>query len=372
MSASSAAASAPPNSVARSLANLEAAASTCRVLNLAEVGREWGGAAVWREQPLFRAWALNNAVLVKHRPGGEAPVTTRVHLAGIGGVAGPVIVLGRSGWREDLAKGCAADEGPAFQADLTVLQALDELPAFDPFLVREQLSRLGLGVAPCYAPITANEVEAVRAFIIDEVARLVMLAIGARKVEQTAKLVGAIMSAQDDPRLEPLRLTFGLEPGAFREGVFAWKGFLYYKRLLTQLKSQTNIASAELGRLVLLDPCPPLIGKYVEAGQDRIRRSLSQDLAAAAQLLAVYDKAFSDLTEQGDPRTFREFLAAAPALFFRLGERMGALSHFATYWRRRYPIGIKVEATGAEACELLRDIDIGLGDWPEGEAAAAA
>ena len=73
------------------------------------------------------------------------------------------------------------------------------------------------------------------------------------RLEQTAKLVGAIMSAQDDPRLEPLRLTFGLEPGAFREGVFAWKGFLYYKRLLTQLKSQTNIASAELGRLVLLD-----------------------------------------------------------------------------------------------------------------------
>ena len=373
MSVSPAAASAPPNSVARSLANLEAAASTSRVLNLAEVGREWGAAAAWREQPLFRAWALNNAVLIKHRLGGsEDGVTTRIHLAGIGGTPGPVVVLGRSGWREQLAQGCAADEGPAFHADLTVLQALDELPAFDSFLVREQLGRLRIGVAGCYVPIAQDEVEAVRAFIINEVARLVMLAIGARNVEQTAKLVGAIMSAQDDPRLEPLRMTFGLEPDAFREGVFAWKGFLYYKRAFAPLKSAVNIASAELGRLVLLDPCPPLIGKYVEAGQDRIRRGLAQDLTAAAQLLAVYDKAFADLTEQSDPRTFREFLAAAPALFFRLGERMGALSHFATYWRRRFPVGIKVEGTGAEACELLRDIDIGLGDWPEGEAAAAA
>jgi hypothetical protein len=372
MSVSTAAASAPPNSVARSLANLEAAASTTRVLNLTEVGREWGAAAAWREQPLFRAWALNNAMLIKHRPGGDSAVTTRIHLAGIGGVPGPVIVLGRSGWREELARGCAADEGPAFHADLAVLQALDELPAFDPFLIREQLGRLGRSVAACYVPTSADEVEAVRAFIINEVAKLVMLAIGARRVEQTARLVGAIMSAQDDPRLEPLRLTFGLEPDAFREGVFAWKGFLYYKRQLAQLKSPVNIASAELGRLVLLDPCPPLISKYFGAGQERIRRALSQDLAAAAQLLAVYDKAFTDLTEQGDPRTFREFLAAAPALFFRLGERMGALSHFAAYWRRRYPVGIKVEATGADACELLRDIDVGLGDWPEGENAAAA
>lgn len=370
MSASPAAA--PPNSVARSLANLEAAASTTRVLNLGQVAREWGAAAAWREQPLFTAWALNNAMLIKHRLGPDGGVTTRIHLAGIGGVPGPVIVLGRSGWREALAQGCAADEGPAFHADLTVLQALDELPAFDAFLVREQLSRLGRSVAGCYAPTTVDEIEAVRGFIIDEVARLVMLAIGARKVEQTAKLVGAIMSAQDDPRLEPLRLTFGLEPEAFREGVFAWKGFLYYKRLLGQLRSPVNIASAELGRLVLLDPCPPLIGKYFEAGQERIRKGLSQDLAAATQLLAVYDKAFADLTEQGDPRTFREFLAAAPALFFRLGERMGSLSHFAAYWRRRFPVGIKVEATGADACELLRDIDVGLGDWPEGEAAAAA
>lgn len=371
MSVSSAAASAPPNSVARSLANIEAAASTTRVLNLAEVGREWGAAAAWREQPLFRAWALNNSILIKHRRP-EGGITTRAHLAGIGGVPGPVIVLGAGGWREALAQGCAADEGPAFHADLAVLQALDELAAFDPFLIREQLGRLGRDVAGCYVPTTADELQAIRTFIIDEVAKLVMLAIGARKVEQTARLVGAIMSAKDDPRLEPLRQTFGLEAGAFREGVFAWKGFLHYKRLLAPLKTQVNIASAELGRLVLLDPCPPLIGKYVEAGQERIRRGLAQDLANAAQLLAVYDKAFTDMTEQGDPRTFREFLAAAPALFFRLGEHMGALSHFATYWRRRYPVGIRVEATGAEACELLRDIDIGLGDWPEGEAAAAA
>ena len=38
-----------------------------------------------------------------------------------------------------------------------------------------------------------------------------------------------MLSNQIDEKLEPLRLTLGLTGNDFREGVFSWRGFLYYK-----------------------------------------------------------------------------------------------------------------------------------------------
>ena len=45
---------------------------------------------------------------------------------------------------------------------------------------------------------------------------------------QTAKLVQLLLTDEADERLEPLRLTLRLQGDAYREGIFAWKGFLYY------------------------------------------------------------------------------------------------------------------------------------------------
>ena len=42
-------------------------------------------------------------------------------------------------------------------------------------------------------------------------------------------MVSAMLSNKVDEKLEPLRLTLGLTGNDFREGVFSWRGFLYYK-----------------------------------------------------------------------------------------------------------------------------------------------
>ncbi|WP_304168320.1 hypothetical protein, partial [Phenylobacterium aquaticum] len=330
MSKPQAAPAAQPSLGARSLAQLEAAASTARVLNLVAVARDWGRAPGYRDQPLFRSRVLNTALYVKQRlPAGpsEGPgVTTRIFLPratdalGLGGAS---LRVGDDAWRERLTEICGGDS-PDLQEDFRVLGAVNELPSFDAFLLREHLRRREIEAAGCYVPISASELQGVQGFVINEVAQLVLLAFGkGQDPTQTAKLVGAILSAQNDPRLEPLRRTFGLDEEAFREGVFAWKAFLYYKRAMAELRTTVQIASAEIGRMVLLQPCPPVIGKYVEAGQDRICRALAKETSEAAQILAVYDTAFRDLTEKGDPRGFRDFLTAAPSLFFGLGDRMG-------------------------------------------------
>ena len=52
---------------------------------------------------------------------------------------------------------------------------------------------------------------------------------GGRRGGALRRLVIAMLSNQVDEKLEPLRVTLGLTGNDFREGVFSWRGFLYYK-----------------------------------------------------------------------------------------------------------------------------------------------
>jgi hypothetical protein len=57
------------------------------------------------------------------------------------------------------------------------------------------------------------------------------------------------------------------------------------------------------------------------------------------KVLDVYDESFADLVASNAPKTFRDFLLSAPSLFLELGDKMGAISHIASFWRYRFPKG---------------------------------
>jgi hypothetical protein len=42
-------------------------------------------------------------------------------------------------------------------------------------------------------------------------------------------MASALLSGRMDQILEPLRVTLALTDNDFREGIFSWRGFLYYK-----------------------------------------------------------------------------------------------------------------------------------------------
>jgi hypothetical protein len=78
----------------------------------------------------------------------------------------------------------------------------------------------------------------------------------------------------------------------------------------------------------------------------------------------VYDFAFNELTRNGDPEAFVTFLRRAPGLFLDLGEKVGALSHMASYWRYRFPPGRRPRAQMQEAMDILQDFEAGLVTLP--------
>lgn len=357
---------------ARSLRSLERTASTSRVLNLLAISAQSGGRADWGERPLFRNRVLNASMILKHRLRPDETYVfddyrtsatkiiipfERSDLA----LGGQSFFVGQRGWMDLLREACA--DGRALDHDVNILRLMDGLPSLDPFLLREHLRRHNHHVAPCYFAISTADLEAMHGYVALQVEELVKLAYQ-RTGEGafTGRLVEALLSTDIDERLEPLRVTFMLEGRDFSEGVFSWKGFLYYKWMLTVLQPQLAAVAREIGTLTISGPRDLETGQYLDAARERLQRAILTQRAAINRSLAAYDRAFEGLTQRGDPAAFRRFLLDAPRQFLSLGEKVGQVSHIASFWRYRFPANRPATVMVDEAIDIFQDFEGGLGE----------
>lgn len=358
--------------VTRSLRALERTASTSRVLNLIAIEAESGHRPEYAQAPLFKNRLLNTALIVKHRlrhddiylfEEGRGTATKiiipfdRRDLA----LGGQAVFVGQRGWANLLIDACnGAGESTR---DLAVLRMIDSLPSLDPFLLREHLRRHGVFAAPCYFALSPADVDAMQGFVAMEIARLIALAYrdtgGVGQVHAN-RMVEALLATDVDERLEPLRETLVLEGESFKEGVFSWKGFLYYKWMLTNLWPRLAEVGAEIGRLSVTGQRDPETGRYLEEARRRLQAGILIERNAILRTLKVYDNAFENLVENNNPRVFREFLLRAPELFLSLGERVGVISHISSYWRYRFPLDQTLTASVEETVDIFMDFEAGL------------
>jgi hypothetical protein len=359
----------------RSLEALYRSGSTSRVLNLARVGETQGHLPEHAEQPFFLSPLLNRAFILKHRLRldevdslklGRRLATKviipfdRRNLA----LGGSSLFVGQSGWL-DILGGVAGGGDAALAHDSSLLERLDELPSFDPFLLREHLRRHDFEIADCYFGIAPADRERMQEFVSGEVSRLIELAFAEKRAtSSTAKLVEILLSQQTDERLEPLRLTLRLEGDSYREGIFCWKGFLYYKWLLSTLTAELRTVSAEIEDLTVVGRREPEDAAFIAGCRVRVRKTIDERCNDVRAVLRHYDNAFLKLTRDGDATAFRDFLLTSPVLFLELGERVGMISHVATFWRYRFPLGAPLRASVEEALDLFHDFEIGLAQQP--------
>jgi hypothetical protein len=366
-------ASRAPDRSFRSLAGLEKTASTSRVLNLAAVAGMYAGDPEYEKSPFFRAPTLNGAVIIKHRLRADETyiferaktVSTKVIIPfertdlSLGGRS---LFVGQRGWTELLAqlRGTVDEE----TRDIALLEALDELPSLDPFLLREHLKRRDFSIANCYFAISQGDLERMQRFVSSEIAKLVDLAYGGSGSGSSggniSKLVTLLLSGQDDRRLEPLRLTLGLEGENFREGVFSWKGFLYYKWVLATLWPQLREVIGELTEIKVVGPRDEEMLRQVKEVGGRVNQAILAQTRQVRGTLQVYDDAFAELTQQSNPMAFRDFLLKSPEMFISLGERTGMVSHIASFWRYRFPKHRALKIDLDELFDILSDFHHGL------------
>lgn len=358
----------------RSLRALERTASTSRVLNLLAVEAESTNRSEYSEAPLFRNRTLNTALVLKHRLRSDdiylfdeaRPTATKIIIPfdrkdlALGGQS---VFVGQRGWADLIVEACNASGD--LSRDLATLRLIDMLPSLDPFLLREHLRRHGVMVANCYFALSMADYENMQGFVTLEISRLIELAYrgsnrGGVGRAHAARLVEALLSTDVDERLEPLRDTLVMEGESFKEGVFSWKGFLYYKWMLTKLWPQLTTVGQEIGRLVVTGNKDAETSKFVDDSRRRLQGAVVVERGAIMRTLKVYDDAFEDMIENGRPTAFRDFLLRAPEMFLSLGERVGVISHIASYWRYRFPQNEPLMVDVEEAIDILMDFEAGL------------
>ena len=101
--------------------------------------------------------------------------------------------------------------------------------------------------------------------------------------------------------------------------------------------------------------------RLLDAARRRLADRVNIVLEEVVGAIRVYEAAFNDLTRNGKPLAFSNFMKRTPEMFVLLGERIGALSHVASYWRFRFPQGVVEKISTEELLEIVRDFEYILG-----------
>lgn len=359
-----------PSDGRRDLSLIRASGSTARVLNLALVYERFGQSEEFGSKPLFRTQKLNRALILKHalrdherslfeRP---EPHTTKIVFPysttelGLGGAS---VMVGEKRFAQLLrsAVGASVAEDD-FQADFDLITLLHELPSFDPFLLREQLKRGGHEPAKCFFELAEADIASMLKSVQREIEPLAGMAFGAtgRRAEKLAyRLAEKLMTDETAQLLAPMRETLRLSPAQFSEGVFAWKGFLYYKWLLRDFSAlHAKFVSRFAGCAIATE------NRVEKVEIDRLRQTIIRRVELigrrGSDMIAAYDRAFAALSN-GDASRFREFLVRAPSQFIPLGEATGAAKHIYSFWGFRFPEKSQLRLEAAEALDICQEFD---------------
>ena len=355
----------------RNLANLGETASTSRVLNLSQIFAVSGRTEGHGKNPFFRNSPLNKALLVKHtlRPAERElfaqprRTATKVILpfdAGDLRLGGRSIFVNQSGF-VNFTRAWFNDDNMATNTDLQILQHLDGIPSLDPFLVREHLARFGFRPDPCYLKISPRDLSDMTGFANEEIERLVMTAFGAGMSAAAMKLTSKILANNLDSDLDPLRQTFRMSDGDFAEGMFSWRGFLYFKWRQTHLQADIKQVVDGLQTYRTMGPADADTRDYLADVRPRLAKKIIAAIVSTRKTLKVYDEAYQALTQGADPVPFRKFLLDGPNMFFELGESIGILSHIGSFWS--YRMGGRMahlRLTPQEFADILVDFEESL------------
>jgi hypothetical protein len=354
----------------RDLSLIRASGSTARVLNLALAYERFGETEDYKTKPLFRNPRLNRALILKHvlrpherelftRPATTATKVILPYAAQQLELGGTSFMVGEIRFERLLrdAVGSYANDADLL-ADAELLRVMAALPSFDPFLLRERLRHMGVDPARAYFDIAEADITRMRAFVSREIAQLVKLAFatgGSDGGGLSQRLADKLMTDETAKTLDPLRETLKLSGEEYIEGVFAWKGFLYYKWLMDEIRPGLAEFKPRFAGLRVVRSSAEERQQLAESRRD-ILNKMTLALERVDETLLEYGAAFASLAD-GQPSAFRNFLLKAPSLFIPIGEAVGVIRHIDSFWRFRFPEATMPMMEADEAIEVLHDFE---------------
>lgn len=356
----------------RSLGFIRASGSTARVLNLPLVEERFGATEDYQAKPLFRTPLLNSALLLKHvvrkherHHFESAPTTTlkivlpfsklELHLGG------QSILFGERNFERAIKEACGSADANSITADIELISLLNSIPSFDPFLMRERLRQSGFEPARCYFDLSDADIQKMRSFVTEEISQLVNLAFangGGSSRELARKLADKLMTDETAKGLDALRVALQLSEEDYREGIFSWKGFLYYRWLARSLMPTLPVFKEDLFS-VRVNDADQEARNQLAALRSRLGKLLDSAVQRVDEALLDYGTAYFGLSS-GDASVFRSFLLRAPSLFIPTGEAIGVIQHMVSFWGFRFPRGSKKILQADEAFEVYMEFEATL------------
>ena len=357
------------------LTYLKRGGSTSRVIDLVSIKERFGDTTGWAANPMFQMSRLNKGFVVKHtlrawereNLGGDRNSATKVIIPisdkdlSLGGHS---IFVEDPQFERQLSEhlGVTIDH-VNFRSDVNRLRALSELPSFDPYLLHEFFRRAGECVDDCYFTISDDELRRITEYVAGQIDILVRKALGGggnvATLAKSRKLAKVLFENEDSPQLAVLRDALRMTAQEYREGVFGWKGTLYYSW-------RAGNCYAELASFL-----KDLQGLRISGLSGEDRAEMRNVIASIAQLamgrwdrlkgrLDAYHNEFQRFVERGDPAALKSFMTRAPNMFVEMGEDIGRLQHVASYWKF-WTKGRRIQSMPAqEAFDILPDFEAAL------------
>ncbi|CAL4867422.1 hypothetical protein MMA231_01675 [Asticcacaulis sp. MM231] len=350
----------------RSLAALGESASTSRVLNLSHIFKTLKQEPDYHKHPFFQDARLNRGIILKHTlRGNETGIFSQARRTATKIIlpfdpedlrsGGASIFVNEAGF-ERFCREFFINSTNSVQ-DIELLRLLDGIPSLDPFLVREFLSRNGYKPAVCYLKISPADVQNMVAFAVSEIERLVKVAFGNGPDTATAKFAGKVLSNEMDKDLVPLQQTLRLNDASFSEGIFSWRGFLYYKWRYLELRARMEKVIEGIMMYRPRDFPEKAVESYLKESRPEICSSILKITEAIGRNLKIYDQAYGALVDRQEPAQFRQFLLDGPKLFYELGERVAILDHIGSFWAYRISGTKSGRITSLEYSDILMNFE---------------
>ncbi len=356
----------------RNLANLGETASTSRVLNLSQIHLSSSREKEYQLRPFFRDSQLNKCILVKHTlRANERDLFARAKRTATKIIlpfdpldlrlGGRSIFVNQTGFDSFCRSYFNIDDASA-NNDVQILRLLDQLPSLDPFLVREHLGRNGFRPGACYLKISPFDVQRMVGFANAEIERLVVTAFGnAFSGDAGIKLAGKILADELDKELGPLRRVMRMTEEEFSDGIFSWRGFLYFKWRHIELQEEMRKVLEGLASYQPGGTSDEALKEYLKEVRPRLARKIVTAISNVGRTLNIYDQSYHALVEGGNPGPFRRFLLDGPGLFFELGENIGILSHIGSFWSYRMSQAMQSQRLSPlEYADVLMDFEDSL------------
>lgn len=243
--------------------------------------------------------------------------------------------------------------------DWDILEMMDALPSLDPFLLREKLRENGFVVAEWYFALSDSDLSRMFDYTRDQLSALASMSNGmdSSKKEYGRRLAEKILSPQPSEEMAVLRSALHMSHEEYSEGIFAWKGFLYYSWLLSEMPQQIIPVISEIDKIEPIKYSTEEMRSYISTAKARLTDMIMQALGNIDVLIHGYRDAYAALTESSDPNTFKSFLMSAPDTFVELGELVGRVQHVYSFWRYRVPRKKAPMISDIDLIDLFQDFD---------------